>query len=74
MAALERLELSDGRLHIYPAEGGDAGYVSFQVVAPLSHDGVIAVQHQATALVQAFIVGRVVRLVPERMSRIGSRP
>jgi hypothetical protein len=53
-AALEPLRSMHGELGVYPPEQGDAGYVQFQVVGPVTYEGVTSVQRRASAAMGPF--------------------
>ena len=53
-AALELLRTMHGEFGIYPPERGDLGYVQFQVVGPVTYEGVTSVQRRTSAAMQPF--------------------
>jgi hypothetical protein len=53
-AALEQLRALYGEVLLYPPDEEGGGYVLFQVVGPLTYEGVISVQRRTTAAMQRF--------------------
>ena len=53
-AALELLRSMYGNLAAHPPEQGSPGYVLFQVVGPVSYEGVTSVQRHASSAMQPF--------------------
>jgi len=53
-AALELLRSIYGDLGLYPPDENGDGYVQFQIVAPLTYEGVTSVQRRISAAMEPF--------------------
>lgn len=52
--ALELLRSMYGVLAVHPPDEDDAGYVQFQIVGPVTYEGVTSVQFHASSAMQPF--------------------
>ena len=53
-AALEMLRSTYGDLGLYPPDAHGDGYVQFQVVGPVTYEGVTSTQRRASAAMEQF--------------------
>ena len=50
--ALEWLRAQFGHVEVFPPDPDSDGYVLFQIVGPLTYEGVVSTQHRVTAALQ----------------------
>jgi hypothetical protein len=53
-AAIDQLESMFGRVKIYEPDEHGAGYVQFQIIAPVTYEAVTTVQRKVSAAMQPF--------------------